>query len=250
MEQPIESTERTGRRLLLLGGIELRGVATDVADAILAQPKAVAFLAYLALAPERRFQRRDRLVGLLWPELDQAHARAALRKVVHVVRGALGPELIVSRGDEELAVPADAMWCDVEEFTALADRGHLVHALQLYRGELMPGFHLAGCSDLDFWLEDERATARERAVAAAWALACRLEEDKSFTAAGSWARRAVRYTGSDERVLRRAMRMLARLGDHAGALAIFDEFARRMRQSLDSEPSGETLALMSELRGR
>lgn len=249
-EQPIQSSEAAGRQLLLLGGIELRGVAASVADGILAQPKAVAFLAYLALSPERRFQRRDRLVGLLWPELDQAHARAALRKVVHVVRGALGPESIVSRGDEELALTDGAMWCDVEEFTLRADRGQLAQALQLYRGELMPGFHLAGCADFDFWLEDERASARERAAAAAWALACRLEEDKSFTAAGSWARRAVRYTGTDERVLRRAMRMLARLGDRAGALAIFDEFARRMRQSLDGEPSGETMALMVELRGR
>ena len=37
-------------------------------------------------------------------------------------------------------------------------------------------------------------------------------------------------------------------GDHS--IAIFDEFARRMRQTLDGEPSGETMALMAELRGR
>jgi serine/threonine-protein kinase len=222
-------------------------VAGINADTILAQPKAVAFLACLALAPERRFQRRDRLVGLLWPELDQAHARAALRKVVHVVRAALGPESIVSRGDEEVSL-ASTIWCDVEEFSMRADAGHLERALQLYRGELMPGFHVAGCTDLDLWLEGERTEARERAAAAAWALACRLESDESYTEAGHWARRAVRYTSEDERVLRRAVRMLDRLGDRAGALRLYDDFVRRIRQTLDSEPSEETAALIASLR--
>src|SRR4029078_8149672 len=43
------------------------------APAILAQPKPLALLAFLALSPRGRFQRRDRLVGLLWPDLDQSH---------------------------------------------------------------------------------------------------------------------------------------------------------------------------------
>jgi DNA-binding SARP family transcriptional activator len=246
-ERLVRNVERTTQQLILLGGIDLHGVASGSADVILAQPKAVAFLACLALAPERRFQRRDRLVALLWPELDQAHARAALRKVVHVVRAALGPEAIVSRGDEEVSL-ADTIWCDVEEFTMRADSGRLDHALQLYRGELMPGFHVPGCTDLDFWLEEERTAARERAAAAAWALACRLESDESFTEAGRWARRAVRYTGDDERVLRRAMRMLDRLGDRSGALRLYDDFARRIRQTLDSEPSDESAALMASFK--
>jgi len=74
---------RPSRQLVLLGGIALRGIDADAADSLLAQPKIVAFLAYLALSPAGRFQRRDRLASLLWPELDQAHARTSLRKVVH-----------------------------------------------------------------------------------------------------------------------------------------------------------------------
>jgi DNA-binding SARP family transcriptional activator len=236
------------RQLFLLGGIELRGVASDTADSLLAQPKVVAFLAYLALSASHGFQRRDRLAALLWPELDQAHARAALRKIVHVVRSALGADTIVSRGDEEVTLPAESLSCDAVEFTARADAGHLVRALELYRGELMPGFCVVGCADLDFWLDEERANIRERGAAAAWALACRLETEDHFTEAGRWARRAVRYTGADERVLRRAVRMLDRLGDRAGALHVYDEFTRRVRQTLDVEPSAETVALIASLK--
>lgn len=236
------------RQFLLLGGIDLRGVDEATGDTILAQPKAVALLACLALSSDRPFQRRDRLAGLLWPELDQGHARTALRKVVHIIRAALGYESIVSRGDEELAVDAGEIWCDVVEFTARADDGQIVRALELYRGELMPGFHVAGCADLDAWLDQQRTQAQERAAAAAWALACRLEGDESFTEAGQWARRAVRYTGADERVLRRALRMLDRLGDRAGALDMYDNFARRLRQTLDVEPSEETLELIASLK--
>jgi len=41
---------------------------------VLAQPKRVALLAYLAAATPRRLHRRDSLLALFWPELDQEHA--------------------------------------------------------------------------------------------------------------------------------------------------------------------------------
>ena len=242
------AVNRSTPRLLLLGGIDLRGLPPQSTHALLAQPKTVAFLALLALAPERRFQRRDRLCGLLWPELDQTHARAALRKTVHAVRAVLGAESVVGRGDEELALAADALRCDAEEFAAAADAGRIAPAIEMYRGELMPGFHVTGCADFEFWLAGERTALRERVAAAAWALACSLESEERHTDAGVWARRAVHYTGTDERVLRRAVQMLARLGDRAGALRLYGDFVKRVRETLDVEPSAETVALIESLR--
>src|SRR5687768_12499543 len=156
-------------RLYLLGGIDLRADPDDRdAAGVLAQSKAVATLAYLALSPRGRHQRRDRIVGLLWPELDQEHARAALRKSLHVLRGALGDEVVESRGDEELVLPADALWCDAVAFRESCDEGQLANALDLYEGELMPGFHLPECGDFDLWLEEQRRQLQEHAAAAAW----------------------------------------------------------------------------------
>src|SRR5687768_6336039 len=94
--------EKGDIELYLLGGIELRGIDREAADRLLAQPKITALLAFLALSPEQRPQRRDRIVALLWPELDQGHARTALRKALHMLRTTLGADAVRNRGDEEV----------------------------------------------------------------------------------------------------------------------------------------------------
>jgi serine/threonine-protein kinase len=238
----------SGPALFILGGIELRGVPADAADHLLAQSKVVALLAYLVLAPPGRFQRRDRIVGLLWPELDQAHARAALRKAVHVVRTTLGEKALLTRGDEELALAPTVLWCDAVELEHAADSGQLVRATELYRGDLMPGFYLSECAEFDGWLEEQRATALERVVAAAWALAQLFEADRRLTDAAHMARHAARLAWNDERVLRRSLVMLDRLGDRAGALRLFEGFARRLRKEFEADPSPETVAFVATLR--
>lgn len=240
----------SGLELRLLGGIDLRDAPAGVAEKLMAQSKAVAFLAFLALSPDRRFQRRELLVGLLWPELDQAHARAALRKVLYEVRGLLGPDTVASRGDDELAIPPDALRTDVETFNAACDRGRLAQALDLYRGDFMPGFFLSGCVEFERWVDRQRAAARARAASASWALALTLEGDHQFSNAGSWARRTVRHAWDDERVVRRALAMLDRIGDRAGAVKLYEEFAARLRTDLDVEPSPETTALIKSIRSR
>jgi len=233
--------------LSLLGGFELHGAGPDVA-AVLAQSKPLALLAFLALSPGGRFQRRDRVVGLLWPDLDQSHARAALRKALHDLRTALGADVVSSHGDDEIALTPNVVRCDAVEFAAAIEKTHLVHALELYRGDLMPGFYLSGCVDYDRWVEDERTLAREKAAAASWALAVNYEWNRQLTEASAWARRAVRHAWTDERVLRRAMSLLDRLGDRAGAIKMYGEFATRLRADLDVEPSTETTTLVNTIR--
>src|SRR2546430_5433144 len=74
----------------ILGALNLLGPGGRELTPVLAQPKRVALLAYLAAATPRRLHRRDSLVALFWPELDQEHARAALRQALHGLRHALG----------------------------------------------------------------------------------------------------------------------------------------------------------------
>lgn len=234
--------------LSLFGSIDLRGPRGAVEE-LLVQSKAIALLAYLGIPTTGRFVRRDTLVGLLWPELDQARARKALRQTVLAVRGGIGGDAVRGRGDEEIALAADIVWCDAAAFTSAADAGRLSEALDLYRGELMPGFHLAACAEFDQWLEQERAGARERAAGAAWALARGLEEAHKLTDAAGMVRRAVRFSWSDERALRRALGMLERLGDRAGAVRLYEDFRTRLAADLDVAPSTETVQMIARIRG-
>ena len=239
-----------GITLRLFGSAELSGVPAAMAYRILAQPRLVALLAYLSVPSGGRFLRRDEIVGCLWPELPQESARRALRKAMHTLRQSLGDGALASRGVEEIALSDEVVWCDVAAFTAAAESGMLMQALQLYRHELLPGFHLPDAWEFDQWLERQRADARERASAAAWALAQRFESETQLSDAGRWARVAVRYSGVDERALRRALQMLDRLGDRAGALRLYEDFARRLSGDLDIEPSPETQQLVMRLRQR
>src|SRR3989475_9375393 len=49
-----------------------------------------------------RSHRRDSLVALFWPELDQEHARTALRQALRVLRAALGAGAVVDRKSTRL----------------------------------------------------------------------------------------------------------------------------------------------------
>lgn len=238
--------------LTLFGGLDLSGPDSAAAESVLVQPKHVALLAHLAVEPVvtrgHRYSRRDYLVGLLWPELDQTHARAALRRVLHQVRAALGAEALVSRGDEELSLAAEVVGSDAREFVDEISKNHLARALELYSGELMPGFHLSGCAEFERWLDNQREHFRREAGATAWALAKRLESEDELSMAGQVARRAVHYSWDDERMLRRALEMLERLGDRSGGLQLYAEFCRRLRADFDAMPAPETVALAERLR--
>src|SRR5690349_25016054 len=98
--------------LRLIGRVSLTGVQGREVRNLLRQPRRLALLAYLAAATPRGFHRRDSLLALFWPELDQEHARAALRQALHVVRDALGADVIVTRGDEEVGLDFHRSACD------------------------------------------------------------------------------------------------------------------------------------------
>ena len=153
-----------------------------------------------------------------------------------------------SRGDEEVALAPGALACDAVEFVRAVDEGRLAQALDWYRGDLLPGFHLSECVEFERWLDNERVSLREQAGGAAVALAQIFERDASLTMASKWARRAARFSWSDERILRRALLLLDRAGDRSGALQLFAEFTARLKEELETEPSAETKALVRQLR--
>src|SRR5690606_40868453 len=75
--------------LRTLGQIELVAPDGRRLQSVLAQPERLALLAYLALPTPRGAHRRDTLVALFWPELDQTRRRTAPREAVPYLRPSL-----------------------------------------------------------------------------------------------------------------------------------------------------------------
>ena len=236
-------------QLRLFGGLELSSSEGRALDSVLTQPKRVALLAFLATSPQR-FHRRDTLLALFWPELDQEHARAALRQALHSLRRALDTDVLASRGDEEVGVDEQALWCDVRAYRQALEAGDFHGALQLYRGGLLEGFFLSGSPEFERWLEDERSRLRDSACQAAWTLAQRSQAEGDLALTAQWARRAAALVPADEEMLRRLVTLLDELGDRGGAIQVYEEFARRVAGDYEAEPAAETKALMALVRSR
>ena len=184
--------------LHLLGGASVTSAAGVPVGSVIAQPRRLALLAYLAFRAPGAFHRRDTLFALFWPEHDTERARHALRQSLYFLRQALGAGAIVSRGDDELALAPEQVRCDVAEFERAVTAGRLAEALALYRGDLLPGFHIDDAPAFDMWLEQERLRLRTRAAEAAWALADASERAGDGPGAIAAARTAAVFAPTDE----------------------------------------------------
>ncbi len=241
----------SGRRFLTLGSVELVGISESELRSAIGQPKRLALLAYLALASPLRAHRRDSLVAMFWPEADNDQARHSLRQALHSLRRALGPDVLVSRGDGDVAFEPSALWCDAHAFERALDAGDAQTALSVYRGDLLQGFYVSDVSpDFERWLDGERSRLRSRAARAAWSLADAAAHSGDGPSAADWARRALGLSPDDEGSLRRFMTLLDSLGDRVGALRAYDDFARRLAAEFEAEPSAETQALIATIRAR
>jgi DNA-binding SARP family transcriptional activator len=237
-------------RLRTLGAIDLRTDSGGDLRAVLQQPKRVALLTYLALATPRGFQRRDTLIALFWPELDAEHARGALRQAVRFLRRHLGDDVIVSRGEEELAL-GEQVWCDVVGFEQAASENWPEKALELYRGNFLAGFYISEAApEFDQWVDSQRGPLRTLAARMAWDLTAKEELAGNASGAAHWARRAMALAPQDESALRQLMSLLDRLGDRAGALQVYEDFARELVEEYGTTPSAETKALAEAVRSR
>ncbi|CAN5699879.1 hypothetical protein BH23GEM6_BH23GEM6_18650 [soil metagenome] len=231
-----------------LGTLDLRGIGDEDATALLRGPKRVALLTYLATATPEGFHRRDSLLAIFWPEFSQRQARSSLRNTIHVLRGFVGPEVLINRGDEELGIAEGSIWCDVLAFRAAIARDDLEMAVQLYRGELLPGFHLAGAPAFENWLSRQRETLHRTAVNAAWELAGRDESAGHPAAAAIRGRFAVSLSPDDEESVCRLIQMLDRIGDRSAAQAAYEQYAERLWLEVEDEPSPRVQAIYQELK--
>ena len=220
--------------LNLLGALELRDAHGRDVDAVLRQPKRLALLVYLALARPPRFHRRDALLGRFWPDLDESHARASLRRALYFLRRELGEHVLENRGDDEVGISAGTLRCDVLELEAMLAAGKTAEALSVYRGDLLESFYVSGAPAVEAWLDQERARLRETVGRAALTLA---QAGGTGDTVERWARMAHELTPHDESSAGLLIATLAGRGDRVGARRIWDAFQARLARDLSLAPS-------------
>ena len=229
-------------RLRILGTIDLRNAEGSELSHVLTQPRRLALLVYLAVARPPGFHRRDTLLALFWSEQPLERARASLSRALYFLRQELGPGVLISRGDEEVGINPDLLWCDA---AALEAEGP-----GLYRGDLLAGFFVPDAGGFEEWLEQERIRLREHASSAA---ALRAEESAAQgnpALAEEWGRRSLDLAPFSESALQRLLLLLDHAGDRAGAHQAYREFVARIATELDAKPSPETEAIMAAIRSR
>jgi DNA-binding SARP family transcriptional activator len=235
--------------LRTLGTIELQGDDGCSIDSVLRHPKRLSLLAYLCASHPPRLYRRDTLMALLWPDLDETHARGALRQELYQLRRGLGAGTFSGDRTETIGISADQIWSDAREFEAALEEGRNAEALALWRGEFLPGLHVPG-GEFERWLDEVRDRLSRQAVEAARQLVADAEGADDLPAAIGWARRLTELAPWDETGWQRLMLLQDRQGDRAGALRTFDTLTRRLRTDLEVAPSPETKALMERIRDR
>lgn len=231
-------------RLQTLGAVEVRLPDGTVQEEVVAQPKRLGVLLYLAL--EAGFHRREKLIRLFWPDGEDERGRNGLNKAVHFLRRYLGENLILSRGPEELSVNRDELWCDA----AVLEQPQLPvdELISLYRGEFADAFPIAGSPDLEHWLDARRVHCRRLAVTAACRGAEGLALEGKRDRAIDLLTRARQWDPFDEVVVRALMGEQSRIGNRVAAISTYQELARRMHQELELRPSAETRKLAEIIR--
>lgn len=232
-------------RLRTFGTVDLRS-AEQPAESIALQPKQLALLVYLA-AHETTEHRRDRLLGVFWPEMGCRRARSALNQAIYGLRQRLGSEAIRSHGNESVSLDRQRIWCDATAFEEHLAGGRPEAGLELYRGPFLDGFHISNAGPFERWLDGRRATFRGKAVEAAAKLARDATSMGDLTAAERWLRRLRVLAPGDEEVACRLLRLLQQSGRRVEALRVYNELTHYLQEELDFAPSPETRELAREI---
>jgi predicted ATPase/DNA-binding SARP family transcriptional activator/Tfp pilus assembly protein PilF len=215
-------------------------------------------LAYLAFYLDRPHP-REVLIELLWPEAETHSGRSNLSRELTSLRRQLEPPgmpagaVVLADRDSVQLNPA-ACATDVKAFEAALQmaacaRGgaervlRLTEAVDLYGGELLPGY-------FEDWILPERQRLAERFLHALAQLTASLERAHDYPGAIQWARRAVAADPLREEGHHALIRLLQAAGQPAAALRQYEELERLLSQELGAAPAPETRNLVQEIRSQ
>ena len=80
------------------------------------------------------------------------------QKTLYHLRETIGDGVLITRGDDAVAIDPESLTCDVTKLEAAVSEGRFEEAVDLYRGELLAGVHFPNAGEVfEEWLSRERA---------------------------------------------------------------------------------------------
>lgn len=230
--------------LELLGTLSLRDDARPVPVSA-QQKRPLGLLAILALGGKRGLS-RDRIEAFLWPESSSPLARHSLDQTAYAVRHALGSDCILATG-RELRLNPDLVKVDVWTFEKATGASEWSAAVDCYRGPLLDGVHISDSTELESWIDAERARVRVEYHTALESLATQSAAAGEHAQSVTWSRKLVSSDPLSADATKRLMRALARAGDRVGAVKQARVYQQLVRQELEMEPDSEIDTLAATL---
>ena len=225
-----------------------------------------ALLLYLAL--EARVHQRAELAQFLWPGYSDESARSSLRQALHQLRQTLAdpadtPWLLLTRQTVQLN-PDAPIGVDVLTFRhLLATCAHHAHAdlptcapclarlrqaVELYRGDFLAGFTVADSALFEEWRRVLQEQLHVQMLDALTQLAAAAEAAGEDGQALAAARRLLTLEPWLEDAHRQVMRLQARQGQRAEALAQYQQCRQVLAEELGAAPDAETTALYEQIK--
>lgn len=228
-------------RLRLLGDFAITFEGRPVA---VTKRKTKALLAYLALSDTGR-DTRERLVGLLWSENDEEHARASLRQAVHEIKSACDAAGFDGLDFDKLTLGLQSgrFRSDVDDIlAAIVRRGVSPRLLSTQR---LADTLLDGLDDLDpafqIWVRTRRQLLHDRLVSSLEAF---LSVENGAQDASQAASALLNLDATHEPACRHLIQTRAAKGDLSGAMKAYKALWDVLEDDFDIEPSKETQDLI------
>lgn len=181
----------------------------------------------------------ERAVESLWPALDGARSREALRVALYRLRRLLGDENSVLTVDGRIVLNAAHCWVDAWTFERAleaneSDDASAERVLALYRGPFADDESTAA------WAFTYRDRLQSRYVRAVLDAGARLERQEQFEQALTCYERGLQFGGLVEALYQRVLACCLTLGRRAEGLAAYGRCREHLREALGVSPSEPT----------
>lgn len=226
-----------------------------------------ALLVYLAV--EQRPHQRTELAQFLWPGYSEGSARNSLRQSLHHLRQLLPdlepalPWLLITRQTVQIN-PAATIQIDVTAFSSLlkacATHAHeqlsvcqpclarLQQTVDLYHGDFLAGFTVADSDPFEEWRRIRQEQLHMQMLDTLAHLATAAEQVGDEEGALWAAQRQLALEPWLEVAHRRIMRILARCGQRAAAIAQYNRCCQVLAEELGATPEAESRALYEQIQ--